>query len=102
MAVSAPTVRAVGVNCTAPEHVAALLAAGAGERAGRPYVVYPNAGRVWDGAASQWHGEGADRLPPTAVREWVGLGAFLVGGCCGLGPAAVRDIGATLGGWHSG
>lgn len=98
VAVSAPTVRAVGVNCTAPEHVAALLAAGAGARGDRPYVVYPNAGRVWDGAASEWNGDGTDRLPAAAVREWAGLGASLVGGCCGLGPAAVRDIAAAFSG----
>jgi homocysteine S-methyltransferase len=96
VAVSAPTVRAVGINCTAPEHVAALLAAGAGQRRDRPYVVYPNAGRVWDGPTSQWNGDGTDRLPAAAVREWVGLGAALVGGCCGLGPAAVHDIATAI------
>lgn len=95
VAVSAPTVRAVGVNCTKPEHVSGLLAAGAAARAGRPYVVYPNAGRTWDGAASEWNGDGSDRLPAAAVREWVALGATLVGGCCGLGPAAVADIAAA-------
>ncbi len=92
LAVSAPTVRAVGVNCTAPEHVAALLAAGDPARAGRPYVVYPNAGRTWDGAASAWKGDGTDRLAASAVREWCRLGAALVGGCCGLGPAAITEL----------
>ncbi|MEO6821882.1 MAG: homocysteine S-methyltransferase [Candidatus Nanopelagicales bacterium] len=96
VAVSAPTVRAVGVNCTAPEYVGALLAAGASARGVHPYVVYPNAGRVWDGVASRWLGAGSDLLAPAAVREWVGLGAALVGGCCGLGPAAVHDIATTL------
>lgn len=96
VAVSAPTVLAVGVNCTKPEHVAGLLAAGELARAGRPYVVYPNAGRVWDGAASEWNGDGTDRLPAAAVRDWVARGARLVGGCCGLGPAAVREIAAAL------
>ena len=96
VAVSAPTVRAVGVNCTKPEYVAALLAAGEPVRAGRPYVVYPNAGRVWDGDASVWRGDGSDRLPEPAVREWVDAGARLVGGCCGLGPAAVSAIASTL------
>ncbi len=96
VAVSAPTVRAVGVNCTKPEHVASLLAAAQPARAGRPYVVYPNAGRVWDGVASQWNGDGRDRLPSAAVTGWAGLGAALVGGCCGLGPAAVGAIAATL------
>jgi homocysteine S-methyltransferase len=96
VAVSAPTVRAVGVNCTAPEHVGTLLAAGQPVRAGRPYVVYPNAGRVWDGVASRWLGAGSDLLAPAAVRDWVGAGAVLVGGCCGLGPAAVTGIATAL------
>lgn len=95
-AVSAPSVRAVGVNCTAPEHVTALLAAGDPARDGRPYVVYPNAGRVWDGAAARWLGAGSDRLAPTAVRAWVDAGARLVGGCCGLGPTAITAITSTL------
>jgi homocysteine S-methyltransferase len=96
VAVSAPTVRAVGVNCTAPEHVAALLAAGSGATAGRPYVVYPNAGRRWDGVSETWNGDGSDRFPPAQVRSWVDLGARLVGGCCGLGPAAIRQIAQTV------
>lgn len=96
VAVSAPTVRAVGVNCTKPEHVADLLAAGDPARDGRPYVVYPNAGRVWDGVASEWNGDGSDRLPAAAVTDWAGRGAALVGGCCGLGPAAVAAVATTL------
>ena len=96
VAVSAPTIRAVGVNCTAPEHVAGLLAAGSGASAGRPFVVYPNAGRLWDGANETWNGDGTDRLPPVQVRSWVDLGARLVGGCCGLGPAAIAQIAQTV------
>jgi homocysteine S-methyltransferase len=86
---------AVGVNCTAPEHVAALL-----ERMRAvtelPLVAYPNSGRVWDAAARAWREPGATELPGAAVRAWVGAGARLVGGCCGVGPDAIRALGRTL------
>ena len=99
-AASAPSVLAVGVNCTPPEHVDAVLAglaAGAAD-AGRPglaLLAYPNAGRTWDAAAACWLGEGASTLPDDVVAGWAGEGARLVGGCCGLGPDAVRAIAAT-------
>jgi S-methylmethionine-dependent homocysteine/selenocysteine methylase len=59
-----------------------------------PVVVYPNAGRVWDGVASVWLGDGTDRLPAPAVTSWFADGVSLVGGCCGLGPAAIADVAA--------
>ena len=37
------------------------------------------------------------RLPAEAVRTWVRAGAALVGGCCGLGPDAVRGVAAAVG-----
>jgi S-methylmethionine-dependent homocysteine/selenocysteine methylase len=39
-----------------------------------------------------WLGEGTDLLPPAAVADWVTDGATLIGGCCGLGPAAITEI----------
>lgn len=95
VATSAPSVRAVGVNCTAPEHVASLLAA-ARRATDLPLVVYPNAGRTWDAGTRRWSGAGADVLPPEQVAGWVDAGAQLVGGCCGLGPKAIRSISDDL------
>ena len=100
VAASAPSVLAVGVNCTPPEHVDAVLAAlaaGAAD-AGRPglaLLAYPNAGRTWDAAGECWQGEGASTLPDDVVAGWAGAGARLVGGCCGLGPDAVRAVAGT-------
>jgi S-methylmethionine-dependent homocysteine/selenocysteine methylase len=94
-AAAAATVLAVGVNCTAPEHVSELLPRIRGAT-GLPLVVYPNAGRVWDGAARCWTGSGADELPDAADRAWVAGGAALVGGCCGLGPTAVAGLERVL------
>jgi homocysteine S-methyltransferase len=94
-ATSGSRVVAVGVNCTAPEHVAALLAR---MRAvtDLPLVAYPNSGRTWDAAARCWREPGAAELPAAEVRAWVGAGARLVGGCCGVGPDAIRALGRTL------
>jgi len=94
-ATASERVVAVGVNCTAPEHVEELLTR---MRAvtDLPLVAYPNNGRVWDGAARRWTHPGTPALPPDLVRAWVAAGARLVGGCCGLGPEAVRGIGAAL------
>jgi homocysteine S-methyltransferase len=94
-ATSSARVVAVGVNCTAPEHVQELL-----ERAravtDRPLVAYPNNGRVWDAAARAWSSPGAAALPDAVARGWAAAGARLVGGCCGLGPPAVRAIARAL------
>jgi homocysteine S-methyltransferase len=83
---------AIGVNCTKPEFVLGLVQRIRAAQPGLPIVVYPNAGRVWDGEASVWLGDGTDLLPRAAVRAWFDAGASLVGGCCGLGPAAVADV----------
>lgn len=87
----AGTVTAFGINCTPPEHVDSLL-----ERARAatdlPLVVYPNHGRVWHEDTYTWSGVGVDRFPPDVVERWRGLGAAAVGGCCGIGPAAIAEI----------
>jgi homocysteine S-methyltransferase len=88
---------AVGVNCTAPEHVGALLARMRAVTT-LPLVAYPNSGRAWDAAARRWSAADAAELPGSAVRAWVDAGARLVGGCCGVGPEAIRTLGRTLAG----
>lgn len=91
VAAAAP-LSAIGINCTSPEHVEGLIVRILAAEPQLPVVVYPNAGRVWDGDASVWLGAGTDLLADPAVRRWFDAGAALVGGCCGLGPAAVSRI----------
>ena len=95
-AVTSERVVAVGVNCTAPEHLDELLAR-ARTATDRPLVAYPNSGRTWDAEARRWTAAGATTLPAATVRAWAAAGARLIGGCCGLGPAAVRPIASALG-----
>jgi len=82
---------AIGVNCTMPEHVTSLLRK-LSAKTSLPLVVYPNAGRVWDGENMCWIGEGHDTLPSQIISEWVKAGAQLIGGCCGLGPVAIVQL----------
>lgn len=89
-----PSIRAVGINCTAPEHVESLLKRLSG--AGAPALVaYPNSGRAWSPTAG-WSGEGTD-VGEDLVSRWRQVpGVAFIGGCCGVGPDAVAAIAATL------
>ena len=94
LAAGLDTVVGVGVNCTAPEHVEALVAA-AVAASGKPAVAYPNSGETWDGEARAWGGDGAG-VDPTAARSWVAAGARFVGGCCRVGSDDIARLAAGL------
>lgn len=90
-----PNIVAIGVNCTKPEFVSSLFTK-LSAVTNLPLVVYPNAGRVWDGEGRCWIGEGHTTLPEVIVKEWADLGAKLIGGCCGLGPDAISALDQNL------
>jgi S-methylmethionine-dependent homocysteine/selenocysteine methylase len=85
---------AVGVNCCRPEDVGPAVAVAA-RVTGKPVVAYPNSGERWDAVARTW--TGAPSPAGLTVREWVGAGARLVGGCCRVTPAGIADIARHLG-----
>jgi homocysteine S-methyltransferase len=87
----APGVVAIGVNCTAPEHVdEAVARIGATTRL--PIVVYPNSGEGWDAVTKTWKGSAAGRVDAAAARRWQLSGARLVGGCCRVTPDQIRGL----------
>ena len=90
-----PGIVAVGVNCTAPEHLDELVRRIRAATA-LPIVVYPNSGEGWDAAARRWTGTGRDRVDPGAARRWRGLGAGLVGGCCRVTPDQIAVLAPAL------
>ena len=62
-----PRLVAVGVNCTAPRHLPALLAAAA-EATDRPRIAYPNGGDRWDATTRRWVADGGGGA--TIRRPW--------------------------------
>ena len=82
---------ALGLNCTPPHLIAPLLQSvrDAGEK---PFVVYPNAGSIWDAKSKQWRGEESAESIPRLVDRWYDLGARVIGGCCRTTPDTVRLI----------
>jgi homocysteine S-methyltransferase len=89
------SVVAVGVNCTAPDAVPGSLRRAA-TRTDLPLVAYPNRGATWDPIGKSWSGDAVpDGFGPLAVGLRA-AGARLVGGCCGTGPADIRDIAQTI------
>jgi homocysteine S-methyltransferase len=84
-----PNLVAVGVNCTAPRHIDGCLATLRGVTR-KPLFVYPNSGEIYDPARGRWM-QGPDDIDwgEAAVR-WQGAGASGIGGCCRVGPDAIR------------
>lgn len=95
IAEATPGFVAVGVNCTAPEHVAGLVAR---IRAvtGKPIVAYPNSGEGWDASARRWLPASGPDVDVATARTWVAAGARIIGGCCRVGPDRIADLAHSL------
>jgi homocysteine S-methyltransferase len=93
---ASPQVAAVGINCTAPQYIEALIAeARLGCRDRRPVIVYPNSGETWDAATRSWRGASDASLYGALARTWYAAGAQAVGGCCRTGPAHIAAVAQT-------
>lgn len=86
-------VAAIGVNCTAPQHIEALVATARAHTA-KPVIVYPNRGEQYDAVAKQWlHVPGSDPSPfAQQAMAWAHAGARLIGGCCRTTPEDIRAL----------
>ncbi|MCP5050303.1 MAG: homocysteine S-methyltransferase, partial [bacterium] len=63
---------------------------------GKPVVVYPNSGEVYDGEKRTWIGTSDPLNCGIAASEWFRNGARLIGGCCRMGPGHIKAMGETL------
>ena len=90
-----PRIVAVGVNCTAPRHLPALLSA-ARETAHARLIAYPNGGDRWDATTRRWVADAGGAFDPAAVASWTALGATWLGGCCGTGPLDIAALADRL------
>ena len=91
-----PSVRAVGVNCSGPQHIASLIRKIRVALPEIPILVYPNSGELFNASDKTWSGTitASDWMP--AAQEWLAAGATLVGGCCRTGPEHIHAIQQTI------
>lgn len=84
-------VAALGVNCTAPQHMPALIGRMQAHTR-KPVVAYPNSGEHFDLSTRRWT-DCAGRLTfAEQARDWHRQGARLIGGCCRTTPADIAAI----------
>ncbi|MFW6062571.1 MAG: homocysteine S-methyltransferase [Chloroflexota bacterium] len=86
-----PQVAAVGVNCTAPRFIPALIAE-ARQATNKPLIVYPNSGETYDVSQKRWRGLSIPDDFAVQSVQWRESGAALIGGCCRTGPQHIREI----------
>ena len=94
-------IKAVGVNCVKASNVTPIL-----KRLNTvnnwqswpdndyftkiPYIIAPNGGEDWNAVEKRWVGEIDDII--CHIREWMILGANVIGGCCRVGPPKIQLI----------
>ena len=88
-------VQAVGVNCT-PAHLLPPIIRALAAATSKPVVAYPNGGGEWDAGTKTWGRADDEPEWAEACRDWIAAGAVAVGGCCRVGPEAIRAMRATL------
>jgi homocysteine S-methyltransferase len=86
-----PQTVAIGVNCTHPSLISALIAE-LRAASDKPIVVYPNSGEGWDPEGRRWTGTSDPASYGIKAREWFAAGAQIIGGCCRTRPAHIREV----------
>ncbi|GAB4843347.1 Catalyzes methyl transfer from S-methylmethionine (SMM) to adenosyl-L-homocysteine (AdoMet) [Ancistrocladus abbreviatus] len=94
---SCSKVAAVGINCTPPRYIQALVQS-IRKVTSKPVVIYPNSGETYDGIRKEWvKSTGAgDEDFVSYVGKWREAGASLIGGCCRTTPNTIRAISRAL------
>jgi homocysteine S-methyltransferase len=85
---------ALGINCTSPEFVTALIKRIKSAAPDKAIVAYPNSGETFQAKTNTWHGTVSPVECAEASQEWSDAGATVIGGCCRMGPqhiAAMRE-----------
>ncbi len=91
-----PTVAAIGINCTPPQFVPALIGILREAVPDKAIIAYPNSGETYHAGDNRWTGTVTPGDCASAAAEWVRAGAKFVGGCCRMGPSHIAAMGAML------
>lgn len=85
-------VLALGINCTAPQHVVSLIGEIRVTAPDKAIVVYPNSGERYESATNSWSGDASPAGFAAYADEWRSAGARLIGGCCRIGPQQIEAV----------
>jgi len=91
-----PRVLAVGVNCTSPQYIDALILEIKAAVPRLALVVYPNSGERYDAGSNSWQGTTSPIDCAAAALGWRNSGAGIIGGCCRMGPEHIREMVSVL------
>jgi homocysteine S-methyltransferase len=91
-----PTVFAIGVNCTSPKFISELIRSLKTKSGNKKIIVYPNSGAVYHAETKTWSGLSDLSSCEIMVKEWLELGADIIGGCCGIGPQQIMAMGKVI------
>ncbi len=87
-------VAAVGINCTAPQHIESLIEK-IKSKTDKPIIVYPNGGGQYNPVDKLWPAP-ADLAYGERSRRWYDKGASIIGGCCKTTPDDIQKIAAWV------
>jgi homocysteine S-methyltransferase len=91
-------VLAIGVNCTAPAHISGLIRVLKSSSGTKRIIVYPNSGEAYNASTKTWLGTSDPDLFVEMAKEWIDMGADIIGGCCRIGPDHIRKLGKLMAG----
>ena len=86
-----PQIVAIGINCTSPKYIPALIGS-AKQHTNKPLLTYPNSGETYDATKNDWDGDPVYESFGEQARAWYDAGARLIGGCCRTTPEDIRVI----------
>lgn len=87
---------ALGINCTAPGNISGLVRILKEHAATKRIVVYPNSGEIYNSDSKTWFNLEDPHHFDEMTKEWLHLGADIVGGCCRIGPEHIEKISGTI------
>lgn len=84
-------IKAIGVNCTAPQNILPAIK-NITPNTSKKIIVYPNAGDEYDPETKRWVSQHGPIKWDELVPLWQEAGANLIGGCCRTSPDDINDI----------
>ena len=86
------SVFAIGVNCTSPKFISAIIDILKQSVPEKKIIVYPNSGEVYHVQSKSWLGVSDPFSFEKMAQEWREKGADIIGGCCRIGPGHIKRI----------